>query len=227
MSAQYAATRVRLGVLALPVCGLLFVVVLLVRGPLVAPEVDPAGFAQATSSTSFVVGNLGLLVSWILMLFGFMALCAYLANSSVDRLAFAGMVFSLVDVALFLSFIGVLAFMAPTAGALYERGQQSAIAVFVIGFSTSPLALSIYALAALLYVIGSILFGLAVWRSGMLPRWSAVPYALQAPLLPFDPLFAATLLGAGLLLIGGGWIALSILRRPPGAAGGEPSSRVR
>ncbi len=227
MSAQYAATRVRLGLLAFPVCGLLFVVVLLVRGPLIAPEVDPAGFAQATSSTSFVVGNLGLMASWILMLFGFLALYAYLANSSVDRLAFAGMVFSVVGVALFLSFIGVLAFMAPTAGALYERGQQSAIEVFIIGFSTSSLALSIYALGALLYVIGSILFGLAVWRSGVLPRWSAIPYVAQAPLLPLDPLFGATLLGALLLFVGGGWIALSVLRRPPAATGGEPSSRVR
>ena len=117
--------------------------------------------------------------------------------------------------------------MAPVVGELYARGQQNAIEVFIIGFSTSPLALSIYALAALLYVIGSILFGLAVWRSGVLPRWSAIAYAAQAPLVPLDPLFAATLLGAGLLFIGGGWIALSILRRPPAATGGEPSSRVR
>ena len=227
MSAQYAATRVRLGVLAFPVCGLLFVVVLLVRGPLIDPSVDPAGFAQATSSATFVVSNLGLLVSWVLLLFGFMALYAYLANTSVDDLAFAGMVLSLVGVALFVSFIGVLAFIAPAIGALYEQGQQSAIEVFILGLSSSPLALSIYGLGALLYVIGSISFGLAVWRSGTLPRWSAIPYAAQAPLLPLDPLFGATLVGALLLFAGGGGIAVSALRRPPVAAGGEPSSRVR
>ena len=108
MSAQHPAIRVRLGALALPVCGLLFVVVLSVRGPLTAPEIDPSGFVRATMSVGFVAGNLGLMVSWISLLFGFMALYAYLANSGVDLLAFAGMVFSVVGVALVLPFVGVL-----------------------------------------------------------------------------------------------------------------------
>jgi hypothetical protein len=66
-----------------------------------------------------------------------------------------------------------------------------------------------------IYSAGFILFGFGVWSSGALPKWAGVLLALHAPLFtaPLPNLFSV--LGALLLLVGGGWITFAILRRPP------------
>ena len=52
----------------------------------------------------------------------------------------------------------------------------------------------------------------------MLRRWAGVLVAAHAPLLVFGPLsVAGPVLGALLALVGGGWIAVSVLRSPPPA----------
>jgi hypothetical protein len=82
--------------------------------------------------------------------------------------------------------------------------------------------------AFLLYSAGFILFGFGVWSSGVLPKWTGVLLALHAPLFtaPLPNLFSV--LGALLLLVGGGWITFAILRRPPAqGASAQPESRAR
>ncbi len=89
---------------------------------------------------------------------------------------------------------------------------------------------SVFYAAFLLYSAGFILFGFAVWGSGTLPQWAGVLLALHAPLIsaPLPDLFSV--LGALLLLVGGGWVAFTVLRRPPGQmrvqAGAESELRV-
>jgi hypothetical protein len=81
--------------------------------------------------------------------------------------------------------------------------------------------------AFLLYSAGFILFGFGVWSSGTLPKWAGAMLALHAPLLtaPIPDLFS--ILGALLLVIGGGWITFTVLRRPPArGASAEPESRA-
>ena len=84
-------------------------------------------------------------------------------------------------------------------------------------------------LGFLLYWVGFILFGVAVWRSATLPKWAGVLLAIH-PLLILGllrvPLFI--ILGGVLLIMRGGWIALSILRQPWVQEGGpEAQTRVR
>jgi len=64
----------------------------------------------------------------------------------------------------------------------------------------------------LVLAIGAVLIAVAVWRSGALPRWSGVLFALGLAL--FFPLFTRAIRIADGLLIGGGgvWIAVSMLR---------------
>ncbi len=66
----------------------------------------------------------------------------------------------------------------------------------------------------LLYSAGFILFGFAVWGARTLPGWAGVLLALHAPLFsgPLPELFSV--LGALLLLSGGGWVAYAVLRKP-------------
>jgi hypothetical protein len=80
----------------------------------------------------------------------------------------------------------------------------------------------------LLYSVGFILFGVAIWLSGVLPKWAGVLVAVHAPLIsgPFG--MVVSVVGALLALVGGGWIALSVLRSPPAAQmDAETEPRVR
>jgi len=80
-------------------------------------------------------------------------------------------------------------------------------------------------LVILLLFVGNVLLGVAVWRSGTLPRWAGALWALAAVLMyPLGIVYAATigvqstprtvLVGALLIVIGGGWMAWRALRRP-------------
>jgi hypothetical protein len=93
----------------------------------------------------------------------------------------------------------------------------------------------------LLGFVGNVLLGVAVWRSGILPKWAGALWAF-APVLMyiFGLVYAMTIgaqatpptvpAGAVLLVISGAWMVWSALSRPSsaeavGAAAAEP--RVR
>jgi hypothetical protein len=76
--------------------------------------------------------------------------------------------------------------------------------------------------ALVLGFVGNVLLGVAVWRSRILPRWTAAAWIVAALLMyPFGLLVAAAvtgstpptvLVGALLIAVGGGWIAWSVQR---------------
>jgi hypothetical protein len=186
--------RVRLGILALPASGLVGIVSLLPPGVFINPALDPAGFAQASGTDG--LGNMIGIVSLVLLLVGVQSLYSILVDGSASRWAFAGMILTIVGVGLFLPFAGIFAFVAPIAGRAYLNGDANAIRIIADSF------------------IGSILFGIAIWQSQRLPKWSGIPYCL-AILLSFlsAPFFSFILgfLGEALLLTSGGWIAANVL----------------
>jgi hypothetical protein len=85
--------------------------------------------------------------------------------------------------------------------------------------------------------VGNVLLGVEVWRSGTLPRWAGAFWA-AAPVLMLllgqvVALFITgstpptVLVGALLIVISGGWMAWSVLRRLSGAVGVQAQLRVR
>ena len=58
-------------------------------------------------------------------------------------------------------------------------------------------------------LLGAVAFGVAIWRSGTLPKWSGVLFALGFVLLVGSAPIVSQL-GGILLLVGGGWIARTI-----------------
>ena len=209
------SNRVRLGVLAFPISGIIAAVSALFPGIGINPAVNPAGFAQAANYVG--LANLVGIVSLIFLMFGFIALQTFLERSSVDRWAFAGMLISMIGLGLFLPFFGVIAFAGPVAGRFYLNGQVQSVSIISEATGiTNPAALVFGGVSVLSSVLGSMFFSVAVWRSGKLPKWSGVAYVISAPLSwtpHYIPVFwflgGIFIFGAGIGITRGAWNALS------------------
>jgi len=202
---------IRVGLFALPVYGLLIAYSTLKPQP--DQVADPEGWARFVSSTSYLVSHvLGNVLGTALVIFGTFALGALLANSRAPRLGLWGMVLSITGYLLF-TIPGVIStFATPPIGAAYLAGNRE-----VMSLEFSPILTLITLLALLLAVIGNGLLSVAIWRSGILPRWAGVIWA-AATLIFYVLGFALGMattgaslptqpIGAALMAIAGAWIA--------------------
>jgi hypothetical protein len=121
-----------------------------------------------------------------------------------------------------LSVSGVAAYTLPVIGRAYLDGQQDVIDLsdqpgargIVVAILGSP-AREIFILVFFLYSAGFILFGAAVWRSGVLRKGAAIPLALHAPL--FSSFIRphpnwASVVGALLFILGSVMITSGVFR---------------
>lgn len=222
---------IRLGLLTLPLAGLLLTWATIAtsaffdfRDAVVGPEEAARAY---TSLGYFLSQFVGYVVGLTLLTVGVFALTVYLSEFRKERWTLVAMVLSVLGIGLLLSHYGLSTYALPVLGKAYFNGVQNAVVV-ANTILLDGLTRSILYAAFLLYSAGFILFGFGVWGSGALPKWAGVILALHAPLLtaPLPNLFSV--LGALLLLVGGGWITFAILRRPPArGAGAEPESRAR
>lgn len=140
----------------------------------------------------------------------------------------AAMLLSIVGIALGLSVSGVVAYALPALGEAYQGGQVET-AIRVVASIIAGLLVTMSTVFFLFYSAGSILFGVAIWRSGVVSEWAGVIVAVHAPLFsgPFSTV--GVVVGALLAVVGGGWIALNVLQSPsaPRQAEGEPRVRRR
>src|SRR2546428_7377772 len=205
----------RLGVFALPCSGLLGTISVLLPGVFINPSVDPEGFAQASGSIG--IGNMLGIVALVLWLVGVQALYALLAGTSVGRWALVALTFSFAGIGLFLPLAGILAFVAPVAGRAYLNGDKNAISLITDSIALSnPSALLFGGLSVLLFVVGSIIFGVVIWRCQALPRWAGIADAVAGTLSFLRaPLYNLTVAvhGGLLLLVSSGWVSASVARR--------------
>ena len=227
MNTNPATNWIRAGLFALPVYGLLTVWTTIGAQPDAA--VDPEGWARFVSSTSYLAGHvIGSALGTILAIFGTFALGAYLASSRSARLGLAAMVLAAAGQALFLPPGGVSAFGLPAVGQAYLNGVEE------VATMSYPAAMSVFVLAGMfLVLVGNVLLGVAVWRSGTLPRWAgalwvaafvvfvllgaALGMATTGASLPTQPI------AAGLMAISGAWIAWAAMRQPAEVAEPQPS----
>jgi hypothetical protein len=132
------------------------------------------------------------------------------------------MVVTIFGSALFLPGMGVSAFAVPEEGQAVLAGLEE--------FEELPpiFANTVSGLTGLVVVVfqfvGNILLGVAVWRSGTLPRWAGALWASAHVLMYLSLLYGQTIgpastpptvpFGALLVVISGGWMAWSVLRQP-------------
>src|ERR687885_700773 len=92
------------------------------------------------------------------------------------------MLITVLSYSLFLTWGGVSTFAAPQEGQAYLAGIE--------GYHKLPTSLAgtaqtaTFAVSILLGFVGNVLLGVAVWRSGILPRWAGALWAF-APVLMY------------------------------------------
>jgi hypothetical protein len=162
----------RAGAVALILGGIASAMVpLFTAGIPTAPEHNIA-FAQAANTLGWRLGMTVALVYQVLLVLGSLALYVHLAQSSAERWAFAGLVVTVCFTMLFVPMMGFAAFVVPAVGALIEAGHADAVAVMDQTFR-EPFAVVPF-LGGILVNLGPILTGVAVWRSGALPKWTGL-----------------------------------------------------
>jgi hypothetical protein len=229
---------IRLGLFALPLYGAL------TFWSSLHPQPDPnthyEAWARFVTTNHYVLTHVfGSILGLILSIFGTFALGAYLTTSHAGRMGLVAMVITVLGSALFLPGMGVSAFSAPEEGQAYLAGIE--------GLAELPTSSADVALAAtsllmvVLLLVGNVLLGVAVWRSGTLPKWAGALWA-AAPVFmyPLGLVYEMTigpastpptvLVGALLVVVGGGWIAWGAMREPSSTqerVGAEVRPRVR
>jgi hypothetical protein len=227
MSAPNSTRWIGIGLLGLPLYGAL------TFWSSIDPQPDPNTHLEAWSryvtTNHYVLGHLlGSILGLIFAIFGVFALGAYLATSRAGHLGLAAMVITVLGSALFLPLQGVSTFSAPEEGQAVLAGLEE--------FEELPpiFANTVFALTGLLDIVlllaGNVLLGVAVWRSGTLPRWAGALWAAAHVLMYLSLVYTATigpastpptvLVGAVLVVISGTWMAWRVLRRPSAQAVG-------
>ena len=110
----------------------------------------------------------GTMLGIILLIFGVIALGAYLAKGGRSgRLGLVAMIITIAANALLLSFFGYSTIGAPAIGRAYLAGNTD-----VMEIQVDPLFSTIRLLVVALAFVGNVLLGIAIWRPGTLPRWA-------------------------------------------------------
>jgi hypothetical protein len=210
----------RLGVLAIPVYGLLVLLSTLSHQP--DYRTDFHAYAEYVTTTGFLVSHLvGSIVGTTIGLFGVLALGAVLAATSGRRLALRGLVLSVAGMAFIMTLFGAATFAQPAIGRAYLAGQQAAVAINSDLYGAPAVVVGLT--GGLMYSTGAALLGIALWRSATLPRWTGPLYAVAVPLVSIIGLVVgvAQPVGALLIIISGAWIASTVWTRPARAHAGR------
>ena len=203
-----SATRIRAGAIALAAAGLLFLAY-----PALRPWHDEGTVAEATasmSSTAWVTAHFFAMLGFILVPLGLLALRSALAASRAEPLALTAAVLAWIGSGLVLPYYGAEDFgLHAIAG---SAGPRAGLLGLVHAVRFQPLAATIFATGLLLLAAAAIMAAIAVWRSHVLPRASAILFATgMALFLPqfFGP--ASVRIAHGVLLAVGSIILAAAL----------------
>ena len=203
------AQMIRLG--GVPLAASVFLLALF---PLVRPFGDRSGnsveIAQTFASTPWIAAHIMGTLGFVLLPIGLFFLYMYLRGTQAERHALRGLVLCWIGVGLFLPIFGTEAFAMRAIG--NEALNQNDLSLLALSNSIRSGPQIILLVSSLtLLAIGAIMIAIAVWKSGSLPKWSGIPFAIGLAL--FLPLFPQDIRIIDGLLIGSGgvWLAVNIM----------------
>ena len=209
----------RRGIYALPIAGVLTAVPWIFLIQQSSIKTDPDGWARGAISPVILVSGYMYLAGFMFMLFGLLALYGHLARTRASSWAAGGMILSVAAILLVLPIFGILILADTILSALYLAGHKELIVGMIplSGGNFDSSLSSLLGIVLLIALLGAVAYGVAVWKSGSLPKWAGVLVALGFLLtLPISPLISW--IGSACLVVGGVWLGMQ--------AGQSPASEV-
>lgn len=205
-------SRARLGALAFVLAAVLFILYPAIRPWKNESTVD--GATAAMASGSWVAAHLFAMIGFILVPLGLLALQSTVSRTPAEPLALAATVTSWIGAGLTLPYYGAEDFGLNAIAGQTAEGRPLDLLGLVDAVRFSPVAATMFALGLLSLAVGAIVAASAIWRSGVLPRYSGVPFAAGFAL--FFPQFytpPAVRIGHGVLVaVGLTWLAVTLWR---------------
>jgi hypothetical protein len=194
--------------------------VLFILYPAVRPWADEStvdGAITAMSSGAWVASHLFAMIGFILVPLALLALWDAVRGTRAERLAFAAMVTSWIGAGLTLPYYGAEDFGLNAVATKAAEGQQFDLLDMVEAVRYNPVAATTFLIGLLALGVGAVLAAAAVWRSGVLARYSGIPFAVGFAL--FIPQFftpPAVRIAHGVLIgVGSAWLAWELWKANP------------
>jgi hypothetical protein len=172
----------RSGIATIAAAGALFVAYAVLR-PYSGPA--PMEAAHAFAAPAWPIAHLAAVMGFGLLPFGLLGLRTRIEGAWATAAAATTAAGSV----LVLPYYGAEAYALHAVGQHVEATGDAASFALVDMIRNGTLQIALFALGLLLVAIGTVLAAVAVWRSGTMPRWAAVP--LAAGFLLFLPQFYA------------------------------------
>lgn len=208
---EYSA-RIHLGLWMLVLGSLLGIISLIIRGPLPLPSTDVETWVQVVTDRNYFLAQVLTIFAYLIPFIGFWSIYASLEKiEKIEKLAFWGFMTSIIGTSLAIATFGVVSFVSPMLAERYLQGEDQLPEIISQVSTSQPAIINI--LGGTLYLFGTGLLGMAIWRSGTLPRWSGLLLALHGLFLVFGfMLFPMLVLSWVLLLSGGLWLFIEFQR---------------
>lgn len=191
---------------------MLGIISLALRGPAVLPNVDVDAWAQVVTGNNYFVAQVLTIAAYVLPFLGFWAIYASLASiEKVEKIAFWGFMCSILGTSLAIATLGIFSFVSPFIAERYLMGDAQ-LPEIITQVAFGPPSIINY-LGGTLYLLGTVLLGIAIWRAGLYPKWSGLLIACHGLFLVFGfMLFPILLLSWVLILIAGVWLFYTVRR---------------
>lgn len=205
------AARMRLGAVSLVVAGILFVLY-----PAIRPFSDETSLSGATAfaSPEWLLAHILGMLGFTFIGLGLAGLYFALRETRVERLALRSLVVGWLGISLTLPYYGGEAFGLHAIGQEAIREHNASLVGLADVVRGGPQEV-MFGVGLLLLGVSAVMVAIAIWRSGVLPQWSGVPFALAFAL--YIPQFFGNQpirVAHGLLVaIGCLWIAASMWRK--------------
>ncbi|GAB3649608.1 hypothetical protein [Glycomyces tarimensis] len=217
-------TRIRLGALGMAVAGILFVLY-----EAVAPRTDQTTLegAESWASAGWAFSHIAAIVGLILIPMTWGALRMHLDGigaAKPERTAFLAGALGVIGSGLTISYYGAEVYGLKAIGARAVADGDASLTEVGEAFRMDPTAATVFVIGLGLIAVAAVLAAVAVWRSGTMHRWSAVPMAVAMVLyLPqfFVPQPARIAWGA-LVAVSALWIAVELWRAAAKQPTGKP-----
>ncbi|GAA2170883.1 MULTISPECIES: hypothetical protein [Glycomyces] len=182
MSVPQTDPRARMGALAFALAGILFAIY-----EAAAPRLDQTTLEGAESWTTagWTIAHVSAIVALILVPLGYGALRGYLEGTRNEKTAFLAATIGYIGSGLTISYYGAEVYGLKAIGQRAVEDGDATMTEVGNAFRYDPTAMTVFAIGLALIAIGAVFAAIAVWRSGTLNKWSAVPLAvLLVTMLP-------------------------------------------